>query len=285
MDRDPVPRSEGKEREPNRLFAFVGPAGTGKSQRAQMVASFLEAEYIVDDGLVICRGQIVCGKSAKSERNQVRAIRRALFEFEDHRRTVAEFFQRVRPCSILLISTSEGMARRIARRLGLPEPCRFLHIEEVATAEEICRAQRERKHKGQHVIPVSHVQVRRNFTGKLVGRLRVLWRPKDLYEGEKTIVRPPFNFYGEVHIEPEAIAQLVTHVALKTGQVGKVLQVRVRPEEDQLSMGIDLGIIPGARSFTEVARQVRQRVVTSVRYFSGLEVRQVDIQISEVLSA
>ena len=285
MDRDPVSRSEGKEREPNRLFAFVGPAGTGKSQRAQMVASFLEAEYIVDDGLVICRGQIVCGKSAKSERNQVRAIRRALFEFEDHRRTVAEFFQRVRPCSILLISTSEGMARRIARRLGLPEPCRFLHIEEVATAEEICRAQRERKHKGQHVIPVSHVQVRRNFTGKLVGRLRVLWRPKDLYEGEKTIVRPPFNFYGEVHIEPEAIAQLVTHVALKTGQVGKVLQVRVRPEEDQLSMGIDLGIIPGARSFTEVARQVRQRVVTSVRYFSGLEVRQVDIQISEVLSA
>ena len=285
MDRDPVPRSEGKEREPNRLFAFVGPAGTGKSQRAQMVASFLEAEYIVDDGLVICRGQIVCGKSAKSERNQVRAIRRALFEFEDHRRTVAEFFQRVRPCSILLISTSEGMARRIARRLGLPEPCRFLHIEEVATAEEICRAQRERKHKGQHVIPVSHVQVRRNFTGKLVGRLRVLWRPKDLYEGEKTIVRPPFNFYGEVHIEPEAIAQLVTHVALKTGQVGKVLQVRVRPEEDQLSMGIDLGIIPGARSFTEVARQVRQRVATSVRYFSGLEVRQVDIQISEVLSA
>ena len=285
MDRDPVPRSEGKEREPNRLFAFVGPAGTGESQRAQMVASFLEAEYIVDDGLVICRGQIVCGKSAKSERNQVRAIRRALFEFEDHRRTVAEFFQRVRPCSILLISTSEGMARRIARRLGLPEPCRFLHIEEVATAEEICRAQRERKHKGQHVIPVSHVQVRRNFTGKLVGRLRVLWRPKDLYEGEKTIVRPPFNFYGEVHIEPEAIAQLVTHVALKTGQVGKVLQVRVRPEEDQLSVGIDLGVTAGARSFTEVARQVRQRVATSVRYFSGLEVRQVDIQISEVLSA
>ena len=283
MDRDPVPRSEGKEREPNRLFAFVGPAGTGKSQRAQMVASFLEAEYIVDDGLVICRGQIVCGKSAKSERNQVRAIRRALFEFEDHRRTVAEFFQRVQPCSILLISTSEGMARRIARRLGLPEPCRFLHIEEVATAEEICRAQRERKHKGQHVIPVSHVQVRRNFTGKLVGRLRVLWRPKDLYEGEKTIVRPPFNFYGEVHIEPEAIAQLVAHVALMTGQVGKVAQVRVRPEEDQLSVSMDLALEPGSRNFTEVARQVRQRVASSVRYFSGLEVRQVDIQISEVL--
>ena len=268
---------------PNQLFAFVGPAGTGKSQRAQMVASFLEAEYIVDDGLVIHRGQIVCGKSAKSERNQVRAIRRALFEFEDHRRAVAGFFEQARPCTILLISTSEGMAKRIARKLGLPEPCRFLHIEEVATTEEIARARRERTSKGQHVIPVSHVQVRRNFTGKLVGRLRVLWRPKDLYEGEKTIVRPPFNFYGEVHIEPEAIAQLVGHVALMTGQVGKVAQVRVRPEEDQLSVSMDLALEPGSRNFTEVARQVRQRVASSVRYFSGLEVRQVDIQISEVL--
>jgi ABC-type dipeptide/oligopeptide/nickel transport system ATPase component len=34
-------------------YAFVGAAGTGKSQRAQSVASIVDADYIIDDGLVI----------------------------------------------------------------------------------------------------------------------------------------------------------------------------------------------------------------------------------------
>ncbi len=44
--------------------------------------------------LVIYKGSIVCGKSAKSERNQISAIRRALFEFDDHRDMLADFFSK-----------------------------------------------------------------------------------------------------------------------------------------------------------------------------------------------
>ena len=51
-----------------RVIAFVGPAGTGKSQRAQMVAQAHEVDYIIDDGLVIAKGRIMAGKSAKSVR-------------------------------------------------------------------------------------------------------------------------------------------------------------------------------------------------------------------------
>ena len=47
-------------------YAFVGAAGTGKSQRAQSVAAIVDADFIIDDGLVIFKGSIVCGKSAKS---------------------------------------------------------------------------------------------------------------------------------------------------------------------------------------------------------------------------
>ncbi|MDD4023538.1 MAG: hypothetical protein PHE57_05500, partial [Synergistales bacterium] len=54
-----------------RVFAFVGPAGTGKSQRAQLVALELGVDLIIDDGLLIRTGQIVRGKSAKTEKNQV----------------------------------------------------------------------------------------------------------------------------------------------------------------------------------------------------------------------
>ena len=136
-----------------KVFAFVGPAGTGKSQRAQLVADYLDAEYIIDDGLVIRRGSIKCGKSAKTERNQVRAIRRALFEYEDHRKAVMDFFASVAPCSLVLLSTSEDMVDRIVCKLQIPKPVRILRIEEVSTPEEIARARKERYTKGQHVIP------------------------------------------------------------------------------------------------------------------------------------
>lgn len=263
-----------------KVFAFVGAAGTGKSQRAQFVADYLDADYIIDDGLVIRRTTIMCGKSAKTERNQIRAIRRALFEYDDHRKTVMDFFASAAACSVMIIATSDGMAERIIKKLELPMPERVIHIEEVATPEEIARARRERHSKGQHVIPVSHVLVRQNFAGKMVGRLRVLWRAKGPYEGEKTIVRPPFSFYGEVHIEPEAIEQLVLYVASRIAQVPKVSSTRVYSTEgDSINIDVDIKISPGPKNIVAVAHVVRQRVAKSVRYFSGLDVNQVNVNV------
>jgi uncharacterized alkaline shock family protein YloU len=266
-----------------RTTAFVGPAGTGKSQRAQLVADYLDADYIIDDGLVIRRTEIVCGKSAKSERNQISAIRRALFEYDDHLASVKKFFSQAAPCSVMVIATSDDMAGRIIRKLGLPPPAKTVHIEEVATREEIARARRERKSKGQHVIPVSHVLVRKNFAGKMVGRLRVLWRSKSPYDGEKTIVRPPFSFYGEVHIEPEAIEQMASYIASKVPQVarGPVSKVHTS-DNDSLSIEIEIKIIAGPRNIPEIAEIVRRRTAKSVGYICGLAVRDVSVSVTGV---
>jgi len=267
-----------------KTFAFVGPAGTGKSQRAQLVASMVEADYIIDDGLVISKGSIVCGKSAKSERNQVSAIRRALFEFDDHREEVIAFFKEHSPCSVMIISTSENMAGRIIRNLGMQPPSKIIRIEDVATPEEIAKARRERFNKRQHVIPVSHVLVRKNFAGKLAGQLRVFWKSKDSREGEKTIVRPPFSFYGDVHIAPEAIKQLVSFIATRTSQVSKVTEVNVSPEgEENISIEVKLAVTLGEKQLLHIAQLVKERIAVSVRYFTGLDVKKVDVIIEEVL--
>jgi len=265
-------------------FAFIGAAGTGKSQRAQMVASIFDADYIIDDGLVIYKGSIVCGKSAKSERNQVSAIRRALFEFDDHKNDVISFFKKESPCSVMVIATSESMAERILKRLNLPDPTRIIRIEEIATPEEIQKARRERFSKGQHVIPVSHLLVRKNFAGKLVGQLRVFWKTKDNREGERTIVRPPFSFYGEVHIEPQAIGQLVSFIATRTSQVAKVNDVNISSGDDEsLSISVKITVSTGDKTFLSLASLIRERIAVSVRYFTGIDVKNVDIIITEVL--
>lgn len=214
-------------------YAFVGAAGTGKSQRAQSVAALVDADYIIDDGLLISKGSIVCGKSAKSERNQISAIKRAIFEFDDHRKEVMDFFAKAAPCSLMIIGTSDDMIIKIIKKLKLPLPEKVIRIEDIAAPEEISKARRERFTKGKHVIPVSHVLVRKNFAGKLVGQLRVFWKSNDIHEGEKTIVRPPFSFYGEVHIEPRAIEDLVTFIAGRTSQVAKVVEVSVSPESER----------------------------------------------------
>ena len=262
--------------------AFVGAAGTGKSQRAQLVASLLDADYIIDDGLVIYKGSIVCGKSAKSERNQVSAIRRALFEFEDHRREVISYFRTAAPARVMVIATSDDMALKILRRLGMPSPSQIVHIEDVATPEEILKARNERFNKGQHVIPVSHVLVRKNFAGKLVGQLRVFWKSKDKREGEKTIVRPPFSFYGNVHIEPEAIEELVSFISGRTVQIAKVNEVSVTPDDDALHIEVKIVATLGDKKLIDVASLLKNRIATSLRYFTGLDVRGVDVIISEV---
>lgn len=267
-----------------KTYAFVGAAGTGKSQRAQLVASLVGADYIIDDGLIIHKGSIVCGRSAKSERNQVSAIRRALFEFKDHRDEVVNFFCRTAPCSVMVIATSDDMAMRILKKLLLPAPEQIVYIEDVATQEEILKARRERFKKGQHVIPVSHVLVRKNFAGKLVGQLRVFWKSKDKHEGEKTIVRPPFSFHGEVHIETEAIEQLVSFIASRTSQISKVNEVKVSPEEEEsLRIEIKLTVKMGEKNFLSVANLVKERIAVSIRYFTGLDVKTVDVVIAEVV--
>lgn len=263
-------------------YAFVGAAGTGKSQRALMVANMLGADYIIDDGLVICKGSIVRGKSAKSERNQVSAIRRAMFEFDEHRREVQNFFDKAGPAAIMVIGTSEGMAGKILRKLEMPGPEKVVRIEDVSSAEEITKARNERFNKGQHVIPVSHVLVRKNFAGKLVGRLRVFWKPKDSKEGEKTIVRPPFSFLGNVHIEPEAIEQMAVFIAAHTSQVDRVISLDVTPGNKGLVIEINIAVTAGNKKFIALAALVRERIAVSIRYFTGLDVRRVDVNVAEV---
>ena len=61
------------------VYAFVGPSGTGKSYRAQMVASERNIKYIIDDGLLIKENEVIAGESAKKAPTKIETVREALF--------------------------------------------------------------------------------------------------------------------------------------------------------------------------------------------------------------
>ena len=62
-----------------KVYAFVGPSGTGKSYRAQMVANENNIRYIIDDGLLIKDNEVIAGESAKKAPTKIETVKGALF--------------------------------------------------------------------------------------------------------------------------------------------------------------------------------------------------------------
>lgn len=266
-----------------RVVAFVGPAGTGKSQRVQMVARANDINYIIDDGLVISKGRIMVGKSAKAEKNLIRAIRRAVFEFPDHRQSVQDFLRKNTPDRILIVATSISMAEIICSALELAPPERFVDITEVASPDEILKARRERHEKGYHVVPVSRMQLRKNFAGKLVGHILDFFMTTDREEQDRTIVHPPFTFFGSLTITPPAIADIMRHVLTSNLQITSVKDIKVRSDDDNtVSLGANIGVQPGKLPFLHLGGLLQKKVALAVRYYTGMDVEKVDIRITEI---
>ena len=103
-----------------RVYAFVGPSGTGKSYRAQMVAGENNIEYIIDDGLLVNENEVVAGTSAKKAPTKIETVRHAIFIEEEEKKEMIEAIKRLNPESILILGTSDGMVEKIAENLGLP---------------------------------------------------------------------------------------------------------------------------------------------------------------------
>ena len=55
-----------------KVYAFVGPSGTGKSYRAQMVAGDKDVHFIIDDGLLINENEVIQGDEFKDVIEQER---------------------------------------------------------------------------------------------------------------------------------------------------------------------------------------------------------------------
>ena len=264
------------------VLAFVGAAGTGKSQRASQVARNNGVDFVIDDGLVVSRGQIMAGKSAKSEKNLVRAIRRALFEYTPHRLEVATFLMGHAPCKVMIIATSISMMEKIVLKLGLNSPERIIDITEVASHEEIHNALKERREKKQHVVPVSRTQIQRNFAGKLVSQLKDLFKSKDRQDDSRTVVKPPFSFDGRVTIEEEAILAMIRRLIVMGDHIRQVRELNLVPDGDLLNVNLTVDVKLGDQSALYIAKMLQKKLSVGLSFFTGIEVKKVNIRIDEV---
>ena len=148
-----------------KVYAFVGPSGTGKSYRAQMVAGEYNIKYIIDDGILVKDNNIISGSSAKKAPTKIETVKKALFKDEMQRKEMKKAFNKYKPESILILGTSDKMVEEIAKNLELPKIEKTIYITDVATEEEIDNARRIRVTEGKHVIPVPTFEIKKDFSG------------------------------------------------------------------------------------------------------------------------
>ena len=262
------------------VYALVGPSGTGKSHRAAAVAREIEADALIDDGLLIRESRIVAGRSAKREATKIGAIRRALFVDPAHRDEVRQALAGLQPRRVLILGTSREMVDRIAQALGLPRPSRYIAIEEVASPAEIRRAQLIRRTQGRHVIPAPTFEVKKSFSGYLLDPLRLFYRGKNRpYAGqviEKTMVRPTYSSLGRFYITRQVVGAIAAYAAGRVGGVAEVLRAAVDDGEEGVAITLELAVEHG-RPLRAVLASAQRQALQAVEHMTALNVLAVDV--------
>ncbi len=270
-----------------KVFALVGPSGTGKSFRSQLLAKKYGIEYIIDDGLLIHDDKIIAGRSAKKEKTPMGAVRVALFDDKSHRDEVAKAIQKNHLKRILILGTSEKMVMKIAERLQLHQPQKIIRIEDIATEEEIQEAIRSRKIEGKHVIPVPSIEVKRNYPQIFYDAMRVLFKKKTPAPGsnnkmiEKSVVRPEFSKKGRVEISEGALSQMIIHCILEfdSNIVIKKLTIKTDAQGYRLVLCVD---VPFGNQLTGTIYRLQQYIIENVERYTGILIEEVNIIIDQI---
>ena len=270
-----------------KTYAFVGPSGTGKSYRAQMVAQSRNIKFIIDDGLLISENQVVAGQSAKKAPTKVETVRNALFLDEAKKKEVQKAIKKYKPDSILILGTSDKMVSEIASNLGFEKISETIYIEDVATEDEMATARNIRKTQGKHVIPVPTFDIKKQFSGYLLDPLQIFkstGKGNAPYIDEKSIVRPTFSYLGNFTISDTVFKQIVTYIAKKNKNVYSVPRITIYKHKGYnygIFMAIGIIINYGVNAM-EAANKFKSQVKKEIENLTAMNVLKIDIVVKGV---
>ena len=270
-----------------KTYAFVGPSGTGKSYRAQMVANERGINYIIDDGLLISGNEILAGISAKKAPTKIETVRNALFQNEERKKEIQEVIRKRKPDSILILGTSDEMVKKIVENLGFEPITETIYITDVATEEEMAMARDIRVHQGKHVIPVPTFALKKDFSGYLLDPLQIFkskGRGKEPYISEKSIIRPTFSYMGNFKISDTVFKQIMDCVAQKQEGVHKIYRAIIKKHEE-LNDGIYIYIeviINYGYNVNDTMQDLRRKIIKEIEKMTAMNVLNMEIVVKGV---
>ena len=267
-----------------KVYAFVGPSGTGKSYRAQMVANENNIHYIIDDGLFINDNEIIAGESAKKAPTKIETVKKALFLQQAQKDEIRKAIEKYKPESILILGTSDGMVNKIAANIGLPPIEKIIYIDEIATPEEIQEARRSRVTEGKHVIPVPTFEIKKDFSGFILDPLQIFkfkGENNKPYISEKSIIRPTFSYLGNFTISDTVFRQIIKYIAYKDKNIHKIIRTRIDNQPEGPYVYIELSVEYGENVRT-IVDNFKNKVIKELEKLTTMRVRTIKIIIKEI---
>ena len=267
------------ERKKTRVYAFVGPSGTGKSYRAQMVASANNIHHIIDDGILINENEVLAGTSAKKAPTKIETVKHALFIEKKEQDEMKKALKKYKPDSILILGTSDKMVEKIQENLGLPKIEKTIYINEVATEDEMEKARNMRVTQGKHVIPVPTFEIKKDFSGYILDPLQI-FRSKgkggNPYISEKSIIRPTFSYLGNFTISDSVFRQIAEQIANNMPSVYEVTRTRVENYGDGISIYME-AIINYGNNIIDVMQELKNKTKKEIEKQTAMNVLKVDL--------
>ena len=262
-----------------KVYAFVGPSGTGKSYRAQMVASEKNINFIIDDGLLIKDNEVIAGESAKKAPTKIETVKHALFYREEEKQEIIKALKKYKPESILILGTSDGMVKKIAENLGLPEISETIYITDVATKQEMETARRIRVTEGKHVIPVPTFEIKKDFSGYLLDPLQIFkskGKGQKPYISEKSIIRPTFSYMGKFTISDTVFRQILEFLASKTPGIYKILKTRVENYGEGVKLYMEVTVVYGTNVVKDI-KNFKEKARKEIEKLTAMNVVELDV--------
>ena len=271
---------------PNKMkvYAFVGPSGTGKSYRAQMVAGEKNVNYIIDDGLLVKDNEVVAGESAKKAPTKIETVKKALFYEEKQRQEMINAIKKFKPEGILILGTSDGMVQKIATNLELPEISEITYISDVATQEEMETARRIRVTEGKHVIPVPTFEIKKDFSGYLLDPLQIFkskGKGNKPYISEKSIIRPTFSYMGNFTISDNVFRQIIEYLVSKTKSIYKVQKIRVDNFGEVVKIYMEVTAEYGVNIMEEI-KEFKIKAKKEIEKLTAMNVEEFEVVIRNI---
>ncbi len=262
-------------------IALVGSSGTGKSQRALVVAGEMGTPYIIDDGLFIRADKILAGQSAKAEKTKVAAVRRAIFDDPEHAISVRRIIEAERPGKIIILGTSREMIIRIVNALQLPSVSAWVNIEDVASSEDIAEALKARRNRGEHVIPVPTLEVTKTLVGYIINPLRLLYQGGVLRKPvviEKSVVRPTYSTLGRFFIADRVVAAIASQAVEDFRGLRLVIPPVIRKVDGGVILTLICSVDPKEATGPRF-RKAQVWVKDAIEEMTSLPVREVNINL------
>lgn len=256
------------------IYALVGKSGTGKSHNVYNLSRKLKTDYIIDDGILIKNNSLVGGVSAKGEDSRIKAVKRAIFFCDKHRKIIKDLLEREKPKRLLIVGTSKKMIKKIIDRLKLNTVSEYIYIDMISSKENIEKALEIRKNHGKHLIPIPNFEIEKDFSGyfmeKFVGKKIDI--SNDFYEG--TVVRPTFSYMGKYTIKDKVIKDIIVFLSIREKSIHKVKRIIVEGKNGGIYLFIDL-IIYYPNNIKDAVKSFEKTIYSEISWMTGIYIERI----------